>query len=65
MQFARPATPIDHLREKMEMLGYADEAAMKALDGEVKKIVAEAAEFARTAPEPDPAELYTDVYLKA
>jgi pyruvate dehydrogenase E1 component alpha subunit len=31
----------------------------------VKRIVAEAAEFARTSPEPDPSELYTDVYLEA
>ena len=37
----------------------------KAIDAEVKKIVADAAEFARTAPEPDPSELYTDVYLEA
>ena len=29
---------------------------------EVKRIVADAAEFARTSPEPEPAELYTDVY---
>ena len=57
--------PIDHLREKMEALGYTDEVAMKALDTEVKKIVADAAEFARTAPEPDPSELYTDVYAEA
>jgi pyruvate dehydrogenase E1 component alpha subunit len=57
--------PIDHFREKLEALGYADEAAMKAIDAEVKKIVADAAEFARTAPEPDPRELYTDVYLEA
>jgi pyruvate dehydrogenase E1 component alpha subunit len=57
--------PIDHLREKMEALGYADEAAMKQIDAEVKKIVADAAEFARTAPEPDPADLYTDVYAEA
>ncbi|OYX30732.1 MAG: pyruvate dehydrogenase (acetyl-transferring) E1 component subunit alpha [Caulobacterales bacterium 32-69-10] len=57
--------PIDHLREKLESLGFADEAAMKAIDAEVKKIVAEAAEFARTSPEPDPSELYTDVYLEA
>jgi pyruvate dehydrogenase E1 component alpha subunit len=57
--------PIDHLREKMEALGYTDEAAMKALDSEVKKIVADAAEFARTAPEPDASELYTDVYAEA
>jgi len=57
--------PIDHLREKMEKLGLVDEEAMKAIDAEVKKIVADAAEFARTAPEPDPSELYTDVYAEA
>jgi len=57
--------PIDHLREKMEALGLTDEDAMKAIDAEVKKIVADAAEFARTAPEPDPKELYTDVYAEA
>ncbi len=57
--------PIDHLRDKMEARGFADEAALKAIDAEVKKIVAEAAEFARTAPEPDPKELYTDVYAEA
>ena len=44
---------------------FADDAALKAIDAEVKRIVADAAEFARTSPEPDPAELYTDVYLEA
>ena len=38
---------------------------LKGVDAEVKRIVAEAAEFARTSPEPDPSELYTDVYLEA
>ncbi|QUD88862.1 pyruvate dehydrogenase (acetyl-transferring) E1 component subunit alpha [Phenylobacterium montanum] len=56
--------PIDHLQERLESLGMADEAALKAIDADVKRIVAEAAEFARTAPEPDPSELYTDVYLE-
>ncbi len=55
--------PIDHFRERLEALGYADEATLKALDADVKAIVADSAEFARTAPEPDPSELYTDVYL--
>jgi pyruvate dehydrogenase E1 component alpha subunit len=54
--------PIDHLRDKLESRGYANEDSLKAIDSEVKKIVAEAAEFARSAPEPDPAELYTDIY---
>ena len=57
--------PIDHFRAKLEKAGYGDETTLKAIDADVKKIVAEAAEFARTAPEPDPSELYTDVYLEA
>ena len=57
--------PIDHLREKLEARGFADEAALKAIDAEVKKIVSDAAEFARTAPEPDAKELHTDVYADA
>jgi pyruvate dehydrogenase E1 component alpha subunit len=57
--------PIDHVEELLEKQGWADEAALKAIDAEVKKIVADAAEFARTSPEPDPAELYTDVYTEA
>jgi pyruvate dehydrogenase E1 component alpha subunit len=57
--------PIDHLQERLEKMGLADDAALKAIDAEVKRIVADAAEFARTAPEPDPAELYTDVYAEA
>ncbi|MDD3837372.1 MAG: pyruvate dehydrogenase (acetyl-transferring) E1 component subunit alpha [Phenylobacterium sp.] len=57
--------PIDHLRELLEARGFADEAALREIDSEVKAIVADAAEFARTSPEPDPSELYTDVYVEA
>jgi pyruvate dehydrogenase E1 component alpha subunit len=57
--------PIDHLQERLEAGKLADEATLKAIDAEVKKIVADAAEFARTAPEPEPSELYTDVYAEA
>ncbi|ACG78155.1 pyruvate dehydrogenase complex, E1 component, pyruvate dehydrogenase alpha subunit [Phenylobacterium zucineum HLK1] len=57
--------PIDHVEELLEKHGWADEASLKAIDAEVKKIVADAAEFARTSPEPDPSELYTDVYTDA
>jgi pyruvate dehydrogenase E1 component alpha subunit len=57
--------PIEHLDSILEKRGFADEAAIKAIDAEVKRIVADAAEFARTAPEPEPSELYTDVYLEA
>ncbi len=57
--------PIDHVEGLLQRAGWADEASMKAIDAEVKRIVADAAEFARTSPEPDPAELYTDVYTEA
>jgi pyruvate dehydrogenase E1 component alpha subunit len=56
--------PIDHLQGRLEAAGLADEAALKAIDAEIRKMVADAAEFARTAPEPDPSELYTDVYVE-
>ena len=56
--------PIDHVEEMLENLGFADEATLKAIDAEVKRIVADAAEFARTSPEPEPSELYTDVYTE-
>jgi len=57
--------PIDHVEELLRTQKFADDAAMKAVDGEIRRIVADAAEFARTAPEPDPSELYTDVYTEA
>jgi pyruvate dehydrogenase E1 component alpha subunit len=54
--------PIEHVEELLAKKGWADEPALKAIDAEVKRIVADAAEYARTSPEPAPAELYTDVY---
>ncbi|MCI0431600.1 MAG: pyruvate dehydrogenase (acetyl-transferring) E1 component subunit alpha [Rhodospirillales bacterium] len=53
--------PIEHLRKKMLDDGIVDEALLKSIDREVKDIVSEAAAFAQESPEPDPAELYTDV----
>ncbi len=57
--------PIEHVRERLIEQGWADEASLKATDDEVKKIVVEAAEFARTSPEPDPSQLLTDIYVEA
>jgi pyruvate dehydrogenase E1 component alpha subunit len=57
--------PIDHLQEALLSARLADDDALKAVDAKVKAIIADAAEFARTTPEPDPAELYTDVYVEA
>ncbi|MEM1131636.1 MAG: pyruvate dehydrogenase (acetyl-transferring) E1 component subunit alpha [Pseudomonadota bacterium] len=40
------------------------EEDLKAIDKEIRKIVAEAADFAETSPEPEPHELYTDVLVE-
>ena len=59
----RNRDPIDHVQELLAAKGWADEAALKAIDADVRAIVADAAEFARISPEPDPAELFTDIYV--
>ena len=38
------------------------EQELKAIDAEVREIVNASAEFAQNDPEPDPSELYTDIY---
>ena len=40
---------------------HASEDDLKAIDAEIRAIVAKAADFASHDPEPDPAELWTDV----
>ena len=57
--------PIDQLRTAMLEAEVVDEAQLKAIDREIKDEVSKAAEFAQNSPEPDPSELYTDVYAGA
>ncbi|MFN3353798.1 MAG: pyruvate dehydrogenase (acetyl-transferring) E1 component subunit alpha [Brevundimonas sp.] len=56
--------PIDHVKALLADAGAAEDE-IKAIDGEIKAIVAEAVQFAQESPEPDPSELYTDVYVEA
>ncbi len=42
-----------------------DEAELKKIDDEVKRVIQEAADYAQSSPEPDPSELWTDVLLEA
>jgi pyruvate dehydrogenase E1 component alpha subunit len=56
--------PIDHVKQLLEVAG-ATEADLKPIEDDVKAIVAEAVQFAQQSPEPDPSELYTDVYQEA
>ena len=55
--------PIERLRALLLGRKDIDEPALKEIDREIKDIVSEAADFAQTSPEPDPAELYTEVYV--
>jgi pyruvate dehydrogenase E1 component subunit alpha len=53
---------IEGARHKLEGMG-VEEAAIKAIDDEVKAIVQGAADYAQSSPEPDPGELYTNVLV--
>jgi pyruvate dehydrogenase E1 component alpha subunit len=54
--------PITQVERELEAVGVKEEE-LKAIDKEIKNIVVEAAKFAEEAPEPAPAELYTDILV--
>jgi pyruvate dehydrogenase E1 component alpha subunit len=56
--------PIDQARRRL-LDGGTAEAVLKKIDSEVRDRVAAAAQFAQDCPEPDPAELWTDVLADA
>jgi pyruvate dehydrogenase E1 component alpha subunit len=53
--------PIEQVRGRLLATGRASEDQLKQTDADVRKIINEAADFATHEPEPDPAELWTDV----
>jgi pyruvate dehydrogenase E1 component alpha subunit len=55
--------PIEQVRRRLLESWKLSEDELKAIDSKVREIVNEAAEFATHDPEPDPAELYTDILL--
>ena len=56
--------PIDHAAKALEELGIKEDE-LKAIDKEIKDIVVNAAKYAEEAPEPEAAELYTDVLVES
>jgi pyruvate dehydrogenase E1 component alpha subunit len=54
--------PIDMARARILAKKFAKEDELKKIDGEVRDLINQAAEFATHDPEPDAAELYADVY---
>src|SRR5258706_1684631 len=53
--------PITQLAEKLKEEKVIDQSALDAMDAEVRAEVDEAVKFADESPDPDPAELYTNV----
>jgi pyruvate dehydrogenase E1 component alpha subunit len=60
-QYREKRDPIDHLRQVIIETKQASEEELKELDKEIRGIVNHAAEFAQTSPEPDAAELWTEI----
>jgi pyruvate dehydrogenase E1 component alpha subunit len=56
--------PIEHAKRELESLGVSEDE-LKAIDKDIRQTVSEAADFAEQAPEPEPAELYTDVLVES
>jgi pyruvate dehydrogenase E1 component alpha subunit len=56
--------PIEQVRMRLEQAGRASEDDLKNIDKDIRRVVNEAAEFAQADPEPDAAELWTDIYAE-
>ncbi|MDL2407865.1 pyruvate dehydrogenase (acetyl-transferring) E1 component subunit alpha [Rhizobium calliandrae] len=55
--------PIEQVRARLLEKGWASEDELKAIDKDVRDIVADSADFAQADPEPDASELFTDILL--
>jgi pyruvate dehydrogenase E1 component alpha subunit len=53
--------PIEQVRQRLLQKKWASEDELKKIDASVRAVVNEASEFATQDPEPDPAELWTDI----
>jgi pyruvate dehydrogenase E1 component alpha subunit len=53
--------PIEQVRARLLQKRFLSEDEIKKIDGSVRDLINEAAEFATNDPEPDPSELWTDV----
>ncbi len=63
-EMRREHDAIEQVRRALLALG-VEETALKATDDEIKRLVADAAQFAQDSPEPDPSELWTDILVEA
>jgi pyruvate dehydrogenase E1 component alpha subunit len=54
--------PIEQVRARLLTSNQTREDELKQIDGKIRAVVAEAAEFATHDPQPDPSDLWTDIY---
>jgi len=54
--------PIDMVRNRILDRKWASEDQLKDIEKRIRDIVTESADFAQAGPEPDPSELWTDIY---
>jgi pyruvate dehydrogenase E1 component alpha subunit len=57
--------PIEQVKSRILDKRYGTEESLKQVEAEVRAIITEAADFATSDPEPDAAELWTDIYAEA
>ena len=55
--------PIEHVKKLLAAEGVGEDE-LKKVETEIRKVVAEAADFAESTPEPEPRELYTDILVE-
>ena len=55
--------PIEAVKRELAAAGVGEDE-LKRIDNDIKRIVTESADFAEQSPEPDPAELYTDILVE-
>ena len=56
--------PIDHAKTELLERGIAEDR-LKDMEKQIRATVVAAADFAENSPEPEPAELYTDVLVES
>ena len=64
-KYRQERDPIEQVKARLLESGAQTEEQLKAIEAEIRAIVTEAADFATNAPEPDPAELWTDITISA
>jgi pyruvate dehydrogenase E1 component alpha subunit len=57
--------PIEQVKSRILQRKFGTEESLKAVETEIRAVITEAADFATAEPEPDAAELWTDIYAAA